>query len=66
VTGTALAPQDRREERHEPEDQGVLGLRLTLLLPSGVSASRGRSGEGCRGRVDALRASAPSSTDTPA
>src|SRR5947207_15848389 len=58
MTGMVLAREDRRGERHEPEDQGLLGLRLTVLLPGGVSAARSRPGEGGRGRVDALRASA--------
>ena len=53
-----VGPVWRGGERHEPEDQGLLGLRLTVLLPCGVSAARSRPGEGCRGRVDAIRASA--------
>src|SRR5947208_800987 len=50
--------QGSEESGHGAEDQGVLGLRLTLLLLSGVSATGGGAGEGCRGRVDAVRASA--------
>jgi hypothetical protein len=42
VSGTPLAARswESKEEgpRHESEDQGVLGLRLTVLLPGGVSA----------------------------
>ena len=34
-----------------------------VLLPSGVSASRGRQGQGGRGRVDAVRASARTAPD---
>lgn len=55
----ALASSPGQEDyRYDREDQGLLGLRLTVLLPGGVSAARGRPGEGGRGRVDALRASA--------
>src|SRR5438034_10954058 len=66
MTGMVLAREDRRGERHEPEDQGLLGLRLTVLLPCGVSAARSRPGQGCRGRVDAVRASARTAADTAA
>src|SRR5262245_56960907 len=51
------------DQRRESEDQGVLGLRLTVLLPGGVSASRSYPGQGGRGRVDALRASARTAPD---
>src|SRR5947207_4990420 len=66
MTGMVLAREDRRGERHEPEDQGLLGLRLTVLLPCGVSAARSDPGEGCRSRVGALRASARTAPDAAA
>jgi predicted DsbA family dithiol-disulfide isomerase len=40
-----LARQSRRGDRYEPEDQGLLGLRLTVLLPCGVSAARSDPGK---------------------
>jgi hypothetical protein len=54
----------KREAEHgEPEDQDLFRLRLTLLLSGGVSAARSRPGSGCRGRVDAVRAPARTTTD---
>jgi hypothetical protein len=38
----------RRDQHHEPEDQGLIRLRLTVLLSCGVSAARSHPGEGCR------------------
>src|SRR5262249_9062004 len=55
-----------RDQRHDSQDQGLFRLRLTLLLPSGVSASRGYPGQRGRGRVDALRASARTAPDASA
>src|SRR5262245_29510366 len=55
-----------RDQRHDPQDQGLFRLPLTVLLPSGVSASRGHPGEGCRGRVGAVRASARTAPDASA
>src|SRR5262249_50413020 len=63
ATGRGRAQPKRRGGRHEPQDQGLLGLRLTVLLPCRVPASRSRPGEGCRGRVDAVRASARTAPD---
>src|SRR5947209_20586896 len=51
------------KEEHEREGQSLLGLRLTLFLPGGVSAARGRPGEGRRGRMDAVRAAARAERD---
>src|SRR5262245_20348951 len=51
---------------HGAEDQGLLGLRLTLLLPGGVPATGGGPGEGRRGRVDAVRAAARTAPDAAA
>src|SRR5437763_265627 len=64
--GPGVGPGIRSGDRHGAEDQGVLGLRLTVLLPSGVSATGSRPGEGCRGRVDAVRASARTARDAAA
>ena len=52
-----------RESSHAAQDPGVLRLRLTVLLSSGVSATRSDPRQGRRGRVDAVRASARAPAD---
>src|SRR2546425_11478203 len=56
---------ERETERRlvdEPHDPGLLRLRLTLLLPGGVSAQGGGAGEGRPRGMAALRAQAVSAS----
>src|SRR4029078_5059490 len=45
--------------------QGLQRLRLTVMLPGGGPATRSRPGEGCRGRMAAVRATPPSHGEPP-
>src|SRR5262245_46102528 len=66
VNGYRQPAAIKGSDRDEPVDQGVLGLRLTVLLSSGVSAAGGGSGPRRRGRVDAVRAEAGAEPDAAA
>src|SRR5262249_1140726 len=63
---TRESSPDQEDQRHELDDQGLLRLCLTLLLPGGVSAARSGGGKGGRGRVDAVRVTARTAPDAAA